>query len=182
MIIGVSGTFASGKDTVANYLTTKGFAHFSTADEIRELMREEGLPLDRTTMQDFATKIRKEKGDAFFTERALAKATGDAVFADMRNPAEIVALRQAGPFSLIIVDAPLELRYERAKARGRVGDGESLEDFREKENRELQGVKSQKLGEVMAMADYRITNEGTLDELQAKVEAVLEEIRANQTA
>lgn len=177
MIIGVSGTFASGKDTVAQYLATKGFEHFSTADEIRLEMAEQGIEPNRNNMQDYSTEVRRHKGNAYFTQKALAKVTGDAVFADMRNPDEITALREAGSFALIIVDAPIELRFERAKARGRVGDGETLEAFREKEEREIRGVKSQKLGEVMAMADYHLTNDGNLEQLHKKIDDLLAVIR-----
>ena len=32
MIMGVTGTFRSGKDTAANYLVSEGFIHYSLAD------------------------------------------------------------------------------------------------------------------------------------------------------
>src|SRR3990167_5835547 len=104
MIIGVVGTFASGKDTVAAYLVERGFSHFSTADEIRRLMRANGLPLDRDSMTAFARTQRAEHGNGYFTERtirAFPSGNGQVVVTDMRHPDEIRALQTLPQFTLI---------------------------------------------------------------------------------
>ena len=44
MIIGLTGSYCSGKDTVANYIVQNyGFIHFSLSDEIRVLMKEQNI-------------------------------------------------------------------------------------------------------------------------------------------
>lgn len=176
MVLGVVGTFASGKDTVAEYLATKGFRHISTANTIRAMMQTQGLSLDRDTITRFATETRAREGNAYFTKQSMVGVTDEAVFADMRHPDEIDSLRQryGNNFLLVSVDAPIELRYQRACSRGRVGDGETLEDFRAKEDREMSGrLGSHYLKEVIRQADIRIQNDGTLAELHAKVDRII---------
>ena len=52
MILGITGTIRSGKDTAANYLVSKGFTHYSLSDYIRKVVREQGLDqTDRTILQ-----------------------------------------------------------------------------------------------------------------------------------
>lgn len=47
MIIGITGTFAAGKDTVADYLKEKGFEHFSLGEELTDIANERGLAVSR---------------------------------------------------------------------------------------------------------------------------------------
>lgn len=179
MVLGVVGTFASGKDTVAEYLASLGFQHISTANVIRTEMVAQGLPLDRDTMTRFATETRQKHGNAYFTEQVITHITGNVVLADMRHPDEIAALREqfGREFVLIAVDAPIAIRFERARGRGRIGDGETLEDFRFKEERELSGkLGSHRLGDVIQMADIQIENSGSLSELEVKIDAVLSQL------
>ena len=42
MIVGVTGFFAAGKDTVAEILQERGFRHVSLSDIIREEIRSRG--------------------------------------------------------------------------------------------------------------------------------------------
>lgn len=181
MVIGVVGTFASGKDTVAEYIASKGYTYFATADEIRHDMVAEGIPVDRDSMTAYVTQKRAEHGNAYFTRRVIAKISGDAVFASMRHPDEVRELQKLADFYLIAVDAPIELRFQRAQLRKRIGDGETLESFRAKEEREMTGATGgHQLGEVIAMADYQISNRGTLEELHAKTDELLEKLQGTR--
>ena len=40
MIIGITGSYASGKDTVASILQEKGFIHYSLSDILREELKK----------------------------------------------------------------------------------------------------------------------------------------------
>lgn len=179
MIIGITGTLSSGKDTVAEYFIGKGFTAFSTADELRSYMEQHKLPLDRDTMRDMGQRVRQEHGDDILERWAAAKFPHGqpVIITAMRHPAGIEYLRTLPDFFLIAVDAPIELRFERALARGRIGDGVTLDIFRSQEDEERKTVGSaQQLDVVMGMADYVITNNGTLEELHAQLEGVYQEI------
>ena len=76
---------------------------------------------------------------------------------------------------LIAVTAPRALRYERAKARGRIGDDVSFEQFSAIEEKEANGKdpSAHNVDGVIAMADYSIENTGTLPDLYKKTEELL---------
>ncbi|MFH1182050.1 MAG: AAA family ATPase [Candidatus Woesearchaeota archaeon] len=174
MLIGLTGTNSAGKGEVAAYLVKKGFVYYSLSDEIREIMAKEGIPATRENMIKKGVRLRKEKGLGCLAELVLKKAGSKAVVDSVRNPGEANALRKRKGFFLIAVDAPIELRFQRAKERGRIGDGETLADFRQKQEQEMKGKGSeQNLSECMKMADFTIINDSTKEKLYKKIETVL---------
>ncbi len=72
-------------------------------------------------------------------------------------------------FVLVRVDAPLQLRYERIKSRGRGDDLLSIEEFMEREEREL----GWGMEEAMKKADKVVKNEGYLEEFKEQIKGVL---------
>jgi dephospho-CoA kinase len=61
--------------------------------------------------------------------------------------------------------------------RGRPGDGPTLEDFRSREARENSPDETfQQLARTFAMADHTLANDGTLDDLHARVNALMERL------
>jgi dCMP deaminase len=100
------------------------------------------------------------------------------VIDSIRHPAEVEALRAAGEFLLLWVEAPAELRYQRVRARGRAG-GAELESFAAFERLQAQELRSdepagQKLLEVREQADQVIPNDGELAALETRVREVLQ--------
>ena len=79
---------------------------------------------------------------------------------------------------LIAVTAPRALRYERARERGRVGDDVSFEQFSAIEEKEASGKdpSAHNVDGVISMADYVIENTGTLLELHAKTDALMQKL------
>ncbi len=62
MIIGVTGAYASGKDTVADMLQKMNFYHISLSDIIRDEMKLQKIKLTRENMIRVGTKLRSEFG------------------------------------------------------------------------------------------------------------------------
>ncbi len=179
IIIGVTGQPGSGKDTVADYIGTKGFRTISGGDVIREKMREIGLTTDRATMYEFIKKRREQYGNAYPSEEIIEKITADTVVAGFRNRDEVKFFRTklGENYFLIAVEASLETRYERAKQRNRIGDDITLEQFRIEEQQErATDSGSHEVDAVVAIADVTIQNDGTLEELHEKVDEVLARI------
>lgn len=103
--------------------------------------------------------------------------TGRDVVDSIRNPAEVEELREEPGFILLAVEAPVEIRFARAVARARPGDGLTLEEFRAKEARENSPDPTrQQLVATFAMADRTLRNEGSVDQLRAAVDAALEDL------
>lgn len=185
MIIGITGTNGSGKDTVANFLIQKlGWPHFSLSDELREICREKNIEPTRDNLIKFARKIRNERGLDYLSQRVLNKASDNFIVTSIRNPAEVEPFKKADKFILIAVDAPIKIRYKRVISAGKNRSGHkigeeniSLEEFISKEQIEMHGTGAdQQLQILMDMADTKIENSGTIKELKNKVEELLNNI------
>lgn len=178
MIIGVTGTFGAGKDTVAEYLIEKGFFHFSLSDALRKEMDKRGIPKNIDNMTTFANDFRIEKGHDILARLALeeVRATNatNIVITSIRNPKEAEFLKTQDDFMLIAVNAPIEIRYERIKSRKREGDEVTFEKFKAQEQIQMEGGEGkQNLGPLIKMADYTLINDGTLKEFKEKIDKLI---------
>lgn len=179
LIIGITGTFSSGKDTVANYLEKKGFFHLSLADLVREECQKRSRYNSRDDLIEVANELRQKYGSGILAKMALerTKNKGKIVISSIRNPGEVEELKKAGHFFLLTIDASIKLRYERAKKRGKIDDVVTFEKFKAQEEFERNGNEfQQQLDKVISMADYKIINDATLEELYQKVDVVLQQI------
>ncbi|MCX7778972.1 MAG: AAA family ATPase [Patescibacteria group bacterium] len=180
LILGITGTFSSGKDTVANYLEKKGFFHLSLADLVREECQKKNCYYSRDDLVKEANELRKKYGPGILAKMALERIRDKEkiVISSIRNPGEIEELKKEGRFFLLALEAPIELRYERAKKRGKIDDAVSFEKFKRQEELERKGNEfQQQLDQVISLADFRIVNDSSLEELYKKVEEVLNKIK-----
>ena len=180
MIVGVTGYFASGKDTVAQYLVEqKGFLHLSLSDIIRGQLRKEGREITIPALTEKGNAMRREKGPGALAEIAVAAMAPESntVVTSIRHPAEVEALRKAGQFRLLFVDAPIEVRYRRSVARSRQGDCQSFEEFRgsEEAQRATRDSSAQRLDECREMADAVVENDSTLEALYQAIDDFVEQ-------
>jgi dephospho-CoA kinase len=176
-IIGLCGQPASGKDTVADFFVARGFAHISLGDTLREEMRKQGLPVDRARMSVFAAEAKSSRGMAYLAKLAAGKVSANAIISGIRGTAEVEFFRRRfGPdFMLLVVDAPLETRYARARQRNRPGDNISFEEFRRIEDHERAAVSgAQEVDKVIALADLTIDNGGSKEALMARLEHLMQ--------
>jgi len=181
MILGITGTFASGKDAVGEYLEKKGFEHYSTGDEVFAIAQEKGIEPTRDNLRELANKLRDKYGPEYLSRRIMENKvkTDKVVVAGLRQPGEIKYLQKFPDFYLIAVDAPVELRFKRMRKRARPGDPKTIDAMIEKERKEMESKSknAQKIHECMMMADYKIINDGTFEQLNKKVDAILDEIK-----
>src|SRR5439155_16917222 len=92
----------------------------------------------------------------------------------IRSPAEVAVLRGLPSFLLLGIDAPIAVRFDRSRSRGRIGDGATFEEFARKEALENSGdPAAQQLAQTLALADIVVENDGTIAELRVRVEAAL---------
>lgn len=180
MIIGITGSDGGGKGTVVEYLVAKGFTHYSSREFIVVEIERQGLPVDRNQMRLTANELRAKYGHEFVVKQAYEKAKAEGkdkvVIESIRALAEANYLKAQGGI-LLCVDANPKLRYERVQARRSDTDKVTYEQFLaheelEKNDPDPNGMQKAK---VMAMADYTILNEGTLEELQAQVDGVMKQ-------
>lgn len=100
------------------------------------------------------------------------------VIESLHTVGEADALHDKGNFTLLAVDAPLEVRYQRILERGSNTDRVTFEKFKEQQELELQSddPTHQNLKACIAKADYLIINDGDIDALHKKIEEILEKI------
>ncbi len=185
MIIGITGTNGSGKDTVADFLIQKlGWDHFSLSDELRKISKEKNIEPTRDNLTMLGRDVREKQGLDYLSQRVLKTARDNFIVTSIRNPAEIEPFKKANKFILIAVDAPVEIRYKRVVGAGKERSGRkvgeenlTLKEFIAQENKEMLGSGAeQQLQVLIDMSDTKIENNGTIEELRDKAEEVLKNI------
>jgi dephospho-CoA kinase len=181
IIIGLTGTLGAGKGTVAEYIKQKGFKHYSVRAYLIEEVKRRDLPVNRDNIRMVGNDLRKKNSPSFLVEQLYerAKKEGEScVIESIRTPGEVKALRERGKFYLFAVDANPKIRYKRILKRGSETDHVSYEEFIENEKREMKSTdpNKQNVSKCIEAADYKIKNDGSLDELYVKVEKIITKI------
>ncbi|MBW2989571.1 AAA family ATPase [Candidatus Woesearchaeota archaeon] len=179
MIIGLTGTMGSGKGEVVKYLKTKGFEHYVYSDILRDIAKQRGIEATRENLQKLGTKIKKEsKNKGILSKKLLEKVRSDNVVVDgIRSKEEILELKKSKEAYIIAVTAPQRLRFRRLIKRNREGDPKTFSEFKRLDNRENRGKDSgQEINNCLKMADFRITNNSSLEILKNKIEDIIRPI------
>jgi dephospho-CoA kinase len=183
LIVGITGTLGAGKGTIVECLTARhGFRHYSVRGFLTEIIESRGLPVDRDAMVSVANELRARHSPSYLVEqlyRRAASAGEDCVIESIRTPGEVQALRERGGFVLLAVDASLETRFERIRRRSSSTDKVSFERFVADEAREMGSTDPchQNIARCIELADFRLRNDGTVEDLAAAVEGILQEMK-----
>jgi len=177
VIIGLTGRIASGKGEVAEFLKKKGFKYYTISQKIRETAAIIKLPIKRESLQDLGNLVRKHEGAGAWIKRIIAENLNDIKNRDylidgIRNPGEIEELKKTGNFVLVSIDAPFEIRYERVLKRNKDSDPKEYEEFVKIDARDFgeENQEGQQVGKCMAMANFHLVNDSTLEEFKRKIE------------
>lgn len=173
-LFGLTGTNGAGKGEVASFFMKNSYAYFSLSDVIREELQKTNQKITRNNMIRAGNSMRRKAIPDILARLVAKKIKGKTVIDSIRNPKEVEFFRSQENFILLAVDAPVELRFERVKKRGREESVASLQEFLAKEAEEMgTDDSSQQLLACMNMADHTIINDGTLEELHSKLEEFL---------
>lgn len=188
MIIGVVGKIAAGKTTIAKFFEERGFCKVSCSDPLIDLLThnlseyswlpevpEKSEPT-RDKLIEYGRYLKETYGEDILIRLALDKKRNceNVVIDGVRSRGEIEAIKKRGGF-IIYVEARPEIRYERLKKRNAGKDKviKSFEDFLKADEAEEELYHTSKLKD---LADFLIVNEGTLEELKAKVEDIIRKL------
>lgn len=175
--IALAGALRSGKDSVAHRILTthEYYEKVAFGDALKRLYHElhpwvPENPKPREGYQQFGQDMRRLYGDDIWirhAERTIdfyrrVKRPDGIVVTDLRQLNEYEWARKNG-YTIIRVTAPLEIRKARAIA---AGDSFNEKDLDHETERHIEGFD----------VDYEIVNDGNIDELYAKVDAVMDEI------
>lgn len=186
MLIGITGTNGSGKGAVVEYLiASKNYSHFSGRAVILEEIQKRGLAVKRSTFRDVANELRKQHGPGYIMETLYAMAEGEknVVLESVRTIGEAEFLKSKGG-KIIAVDAKKETRYERVLSMSHDEVPISFQDFQLLEDREMSSSEPWDMNVfgVMQMADARIENDGTIEELHEQIDQALEKFEQQSEA
>lgn len=177
MIIGLTGKNASGKGEVARFLQERGFSFASLSDILRQELRRRRITPTRNHLTRIGNELRQKYGPAVLAERILQRLgqNQNYVIDSFRNPGEVEAFRRRPDFLLWAVIAAPKTRFERIKARAREQDPLTLAAFKAVEAREAHNADpaKQSLNACERLADAKISNNGTLDQLQDRLTTLL---------
>lgn len=174
-LIGVAGTFASGKDTLADYLVAQhSFAVGSTSDAVREISQKRHGNIERPALHETANYYRQKFGADYFAQKILDDFFANQsnnyyglVITGLRSVGEAQAIKKANGV-LVFVNAPIGVRYQRMLRRNRDKEVNlKLEEFAESEKSEWHsgdGLADFSFKNIQKMADINIINGDNVDQ------------------
>lgn len=177
--MGAVGRIGSGKDTVIRYISRKwSVPTVSIGDIAREIARDEGLPATRENLQVVTEECYERFGRTYFVEEAvkrIKRVNSDVVLVTgVRAPTDVITLREHfhDDFILICVEADERRRFQRLLSRGEPRDPRTWEQFLEQDRNEERIFR---VDEACGLADYRVDNNGTAEELFRRIDEIIEE-------
>jgi dephospho-CoA kinase len=176
VVVGVAGMPGSGKGVFRRTVQRMGYPVVIMGDVVREEVKRRNLKPTPENLGKTMLNLRELDGPAAVAKRCipkLEKATGRIVAVDgVRSLAEVEEFKKHFPnFILIAIHASPKTRYQRLFRRKRSDDPTNRDTFMERDQREL-GVG---MGAVIAAADHKIVNEGTLAQLKTEIRRVMKE-------
>jgi len=188
--IGLTGSTGAGKSSVLEILERLGAATISsdavvheqlTTGELRDLLIDrwgaEVAPGGEVDRSKIAAIVFRDPDELAWLESELHPRVGARVarWREGIDPGVALAVNEVpllfeagmeGAFDAVLcVTAPLELRAERASGRG-------LEELEGRDGRQL--TESEKA----ARSDFVVANDGSLEDLEAKLDALLPELKS----
>jgi len=173
-VLAFVGAPASGKTEEAAVAETLGIPSITMGDVVRAELRRRDLPLNDENAGRIASELRAREGMDAIAKRciphikAIAGKKAVIVIDGIRGISEVETFKNefGTDFTLVRVDAPLNLRYERIKTRGRGDDSLSIDEFKAREERE----NGWGMEEAMKSADTVITNTGSRELFKEQIE------------
>ena len=178
MILGVTGLFCTGKDTVAEILKEMNFYHVSFSDLIRAEVKTRREKITRDILIKAGNELRTAFGADILARKALETAQDgeNYVFTSIRNSSEVSLLQQRKDFLLVNVVAPDKTRLERIIQRNREEDPKTITELKEKERIESSDeANNQQLHKVTKMAKVVLANDASKEQLKTKVERLVQD-------
>ncbi len=176
-IIAFVGLPLSGKSTASKIAEEMGIPVVVMGDVVREEVEKRGLELTDENAGRVATELRQEEGMDAIAKRCIPKIKkkiekkGVVVIDGIRGIAEVERFKRefGDDFILINIEAPIEIRFERAIKRKRKDDIKTIDELKRRDEREL----SWGMGEAMKIADITVENTGSIKDFEEKIRDLL---------
>lgn len=179
MILGITGLAASGKQIVADYLVEKyGFELLDFAkDALFAEAQARTLEPTKMNLSVLGDELRQSGGNAVLAKILLKKIKGEkTTITGFRSPEEVDCIRnecEIGEFFLIGISSAPAIRFKRRRPE----DPQTEKEFFTRDERD---IKNKGLGKVLEIADFHIENNGTKEDLCAKVDGLMQKIEKGE--
>lgn len=177
-LIAITGMPGSGKKIIRQEIEKKGIPVFVMRHVVEDDLKDKGIEPTNTSLREYATEIREKFGYDIVAKKSLEivkKMDVHVVILDgVRGDAEIHFLKTQPDIEFVLISAiaSKETRFERLKHRGLEWDMKTKEEFEYRDKKEL----SWGLHQAIEMADYKIENEGTVEDFKKKINGLLNKI------
>ena len=166
-VIAISGMPGAGKGVAAEAASQLGLMVLTLGDVIREETERRGLEPTPKNVGNVMLQVRAAEGPAAVAKRLLPKVeaiqASTVVVEGIRSLHELAELKMRFEVVSVAIHASPGTRFERLLSRGRSDDPKTWDVFQERDTRELDVG----LGQVIALADMILINEGAIFELQS---------------
>jgi len=172
------GMPGSGKDELVGVAHSIGLATLKMGDLVRAEATRRGIAPNGSALSRLAAEEREKHGAAIWAQRALPRLTETKMLVDgCRSEAEITCFRhQFGDLFVLGIFSSPETRYERLRRRARSDDGTNLQEFFDRDQRELKfGI-----GSAFILSDGMLVNEGDLTAFRTSARDALNRILSRE--
>lgn len=177
-VIGFCGLPGSGKSTAINAVRDLGIV-VNMGDIIRSEAKNRKIEPSDENLGKIATELREKHGKSFIAQKCvelIKKLKAEVIFVDgIRSLYEVEVFRKYWKFPIIEIATKNEIRHKRISDRARTDDSITISNMTERDKREIDlGIK-----EVLLRADYKISNDSTVDELNKRMRKIILKILEN---
>lgn len=180
-VIGVIGTIASGKDAISNYLVKSyGFKKIVMSNFLRAEARKRRIKCTRENLRKLQHELRKNYGEDYLINKVIETiktkdhmSMKNVVIDGLRTTIDVQLAKKELGARIIMVDAKPFIRYMRQKKRHRTGFTKTYEQFLHEEAIEAATFNFNK---TFKMADFKIDNSGSLQEMNKQVDKIAKEL------
>jgi dephospho-CoA kinase len=178
-LVSIVGMTGAGKSEVSRVFEENGFIRIRFGDLTDEEMKKRGLEPSEESERQVRESLRKEHGMAAYAELNLprikeALKTSDVVIDGLYSWEEYIYLKEGygEDLCLVAVWSSPETRYARLGKRSsrRLNSEEAV-------SRDRAELENSNKGGPIAMADFTIINESSLEELQREAKKIISELR-----
>lgn len=182
MIIGLVGQKGGGKGTFTDLLKkaapNKTISRIKSSDILLETLHTWGIPATRRNFQILASTMVADYGEGILTKAVHKRIAHDpsdiVIFDGVRWDSDVKMVREFPQSLIVYVTASPKIRYERTKTRKEKADeGDvTFEQFLEEEQMPTE-IDIPRIG---AKADFKIINDGTLEDFEKQVKEFYEKL------
>jgi dephospho-CoA kinase len=178
-VVSIVGMAGSGKSEVARVFEENGFTRIRFGDITDKEVEKRGLELNEENERQIREQLRRELGMAAYAKLNLpvidsTLKTGDVVIDGLYSWEEYILLKEyyGKEFCVVAVWSSPGTRYKRLT--GRSKRGLTGEEAASRDKAEIENINK---GGPIAMADYTIINESSLDNVRKESKAIIRRIR-----